>query len=157
MSDLEKKLAQAAEKAETQKAERRARTVKGAHLLPQINELVAQSGLATKDKTGFTQIQGASKGRKVYVAKKGGRVDLSGFTVESSAVTQITEADAKQKHLGKVRGQINFDASDADVIAAVQAALATLAEVVPEPVKEAKPRVKKAKSAEAVVETQPTA
>jgi hypothetical protein len=125
---LGEKLKKAGKKAEAQKAARRERTVKGSHLLPQLLSEDRVKGLTTEDKSGFTKIVGKTKGRAIYVAKKGGRVDLSGFTVESPAVAQITEEDARQKHLGKVRGQLDFNAADDAVLAAYDAALEVLAQ-----------------------------
>jgi hypothetical protein len=131
--DMGQKLKKAGKKAEAQKAARRERTVKGSHLLPQLLATDRISGLTTEDKSGFTKIVGKQKGRAIYVAKKGGRVDLSGFTVESPAVAQITEEEARQKHLGKVRGQLDFNAADDAVLAAYDQALEVLAEEPAEP------------------------
>lgn len=122
------KLKKAGKKAEAQKAARRERTVKGSHLLPQLLDPARIDGLTTEDKSGFTKIVGKTKGRAIYVAKKGGRVDLSGFTVENPAISQITEEDARQKHLGKVRGQLDFNAADDAVLAAYDAAIAILSQ-----------------------------
>lgn len=125
-TEMASKLKAAGKKAETQKAQRRERQVKGSHLLGALTDKAKASGLTVEDKSGFLKITGATKGRTVYVAKKGGRVDLSGFTVEAPAVKQISEADAREKHLGKVRGQLDFNASDADVLSAYDAALSQL-------------------------------
>lgn len=128
-TEMGKKLKGAGKKAEAQKAARRERTVKGSHLLPQLLSSERTGGLTVEDKSGFTKITGKAKGRAVYVAKKGGRVDLSGFSVEAPAVTQISEEDARAKHLGKVRGMLDFNAEDATVLAAYDAALSKLEEV----------------------------
>jgi hypothetical protein len=133
-------LVKAAAKAEEQKAERRARTVKGVHLLEPIMKRYTDAGLTVKPKTGFEQVSsGNGNGRKAYVAKKGGRVDFSGFTVDGPAIIQISEADAKAKHLGRVRGQIDFDCSDDEILAAVDRSIALLQEVVEKPAKATKP------------------
>lgn len=129
--EMGQKLDVAAKKAEQQKAERRAKVIKGAHLNEKFLAPNALAGLTVEEKSGWTKITGQASGKAVYVAKKGGRVDLSGFSVESPAVNQITPDEAKAKHIGKVRGQLNFDASDDDVIAAYEKALATLA--IPDP------------------------
>ena len=79
-------------------------------------------------------------------------------TVNSDAVTQITEDEAKKMHLGLVRGRINFDSEDAEILAAYSLALteANTAVVKAEKVKEPKapraPRAPKAK-VEAAVST----
>jgi hypothetical protein len=134
MSDLKAKLEQAGKKAEKQKAEKQARTVKGAHLREQIEALVSTSGLEAVKNTGFLKVIGNGNKSKLLVAIKGGRIDLSGFTLESPAVTQISEDEAKAKHLGKVRGMVNFDATDEQVLAAVSEALTVLN--TPDPVAE---------------------
>lgn len=125
-NEMAQKLQAAGEKAEAQKAARRERVVKGSHLLPKLLEQATSAGLSTVEMSGFTKITGANKKLRVLVAKKGGRVDLSGFTVEAAAIRQITEQEARQKHLGKVRGQIDFDKSDDEVLAAFSAALTEL-------------------------------
>lgn len=125
-SDMATKLKAAGEKAERQKAQRRERAVKGSHLLPALTEKPKAAGLTTEEKSGFLKVTGTIKGRTVYVARKGGRVDLSGFTVDAPAVKQISETEAKEKHLGKVRGQLDFNQADDAVLSAYDAALAKL-------------------------------
>lgn len=125
-NEMAQKLQAAGEKAEAQKAARRERVVKGSHLLPKLLEQATAASLNLEDMSGFTKITGANKKLRVLVAKKGGRVDLSGFTVEADAVRQITEQEAREKHLGKVRGQIDFNKSDDEVLAAFSAALTEL-------------------------------
>jgi hypothetical protein len=143
MSDLKSKLENAGKKAEEQKAEKQTRTVKGAHLHEQIVTMVKASGLEIVENTGFLKVVGNGNKNKLLVAIKGGRVDLSGFTLENAAVIQVSEADAKAKHLGKVRGFVNFDASDEQVLEVIREALTVLntpAEVVEKPKTERKPR-----------------
>lgn len=125
--ELGKKLVAAGKKAEDQKAARRERVVKGSHLLGVLQERAVSAGLKVEDNTGFLKItREGVKGKTIYVAKKGGRTDFSGFTVDVTAVTQITEEDARQKHLGKVRGQLDFSQSDELVLKAYDAALTVL-------------------------------
>lgn len=132
-SDLGKKLEAAGKKVERAKAARRERVVKGSHLLPTLQEHAEKAGLDVADKSGFLKITGRVKGRCVYVAKKGGRVDLSGFTLDSNAVTQVSEEEARVKHLGKVRGQLNFELSDDEVMSAYSSALHALVAASTEP------------------------
>jgi len=40
------------------------------------------------------------------VAKRGSRLDLSGFCITHPAVKAISEAEAKARRIGKVRGQV---------------------------------------------------
>lgn len=125
-NEMEQKLKAAGEKAEAQKTQRRERVVKGSHLLAPLTEAAKTAGLTLEDKSGFLKVTGTAKGRTVYIAKKGGRVDLSGFTVEAAAVKQISETEAREKHLGKVRGQLDFDKTDEEVLTAFSAALTNL-------------------------------
>lgn len=134
---MTEKLQAAGEKAEKQKAERQARVVKGSHLLQGMLDAATAAGCTAEDMSGFTKLTLASKEKRVLIAKKGGRVDLSGFTVDAPAIRQITEADARAKHLGKVRGQIDFEKSDDEVMSAFNAALAELAIAPPVPEKRA--------------------
>jgi hypothetical protein len=149
-AEMTEKLKKSAEKVEKEQAQRRERTVKGAHLLGALRKLVLDAGLTETENTGFYVVRGAAgKTRTVYIAKKGGRVDLNGFTVEHAGVTQVTEEEAKKKHLGKVRGVLDFDQSDEVVLAAFGEALAALAEVQEEaPKPAAKPKKAKASDEE---------
>jgi hypothetical protein len=125
-TDMTDKLKEAGEKAEIQKTERTARVVKGSHLNSTMKTLVSEQQLEVKEMSGFLKVNGGVKKKNLYIAKKGGCVDFSGFTVESDAVTQISEAEAKAKHLGKVRGRLNFEKSDKEVLEAFSAALKSL-------------------------------
>lgn len=126
MSDLKEKLEAAGQKAEKAKAEKQTRAVKGAHLHEQIVALVRGAGLEVVENTGFLKVVGNGNKNKLLVAVKGGRVDLSGFTIESPAVIAVSEEEAKAKHLGKVRGFVNFDASDDEVLSVVKEAIKVL-------------------------------
>ncbi len=138
-AELGKRLKAAGKKAEKAKTERRARQVKGAHLTTQLTDLATAAGLRNEAKTGFAKITGESgKGPAIYVANKGGRVDLSGFTVEAPAFRQITEQEARDRHLGKVRAQINFECSDEEILSAFSAALQVVSAWAP-PVKATRP------------------
>ncbi len=153
---LKEKLEQASKKAETQKAERRARAVKGSHLTERFLGLARERGLVvTPSKSGaFQVITGAAgKSRRVYVAAHGGTVDLNGFTVPAEAIVQITEDEAKRMHLGKVRGRIDFDRPDEDILAAYGSALDQL-NVVPAERPAKAPRAKKAPEAAPAAQAQ---
>ena len=125
MSDLTaEKLAEANKKAENQKAERRARTVKGSHLTQTFVNLATEAGADIRENTGFYVIVGKSgKSQRIYVAKRGGIVDLLGFTVTDAAVRQISKEEAKAKHMGRVQGRLNLELSDSEILSAFKAAL----------------------------------
>ena len=124
---LRERLEAAGKKVVEQKAARRERTVKGSHLNTKFIELAQAQGLTVDEMSGFVKLTGSDKSKRVLIAKKGGRVDLSGFTVELGAVRQISETEAREKHLGKVRGQLDFEKTDEEVLSAFTAALEVVA------------------------------
>lgn len=131
--DMSTTLEAAGKTAEAEKRKRRERVVKGSHLVETLTSKAAGRGLTVTENQSFFKVTGATKGKAIYVAKKGGRADLSGFTVDQSAVLQISAEFAKEKHMGKVQGQLNFDAPDADVLAAYEQALVVLETSAPAP------------------------
>lgn len=143
MSDFREKLAEANKKAEAQKAERRARSVKGSHLTDKFVKMAQDASCQVGENTGFHVIQGlAGKSLRIYVAKRGGIVDLLGFTIDVPAVKQISREEAKAKHMGRVFGRFDLDRPDEEVLAAFGKALEALN--VPQPEKPAKAPKKEA-------------
>jgi hypothetical protein len=132
LAEMADTLKAAGKKAVIENAARREHQVKGSHLLETLKNKAVAAGLTIVDQTSFLKITGTSKSKRVYVAKKGGRVDLNGFTVESPAVRQMSEEEAKEKHLGNVRGQLDFEQPDGLVLEAYDAALAVLLAPAPE-------------------------
>lgn len=126
LNEMKERLADSAKKAEAQQTARRERTVRGSHLLGDLRTRADKQNLTVTEKNGFYKITGPSKGRAVYLLKKGGRVDISGFVISSAAVIQISAEDARQKHLGKVRGQLDFSKPDDEVLQAYDEALSEL-------------------------------
>jgi hypothetical protein len=58
---------------------------------------------------GCHKITGIKRERRVYVHKRGLRVDISGFEpTTEEGVIRISPDEAKRAHLGKVRAQIDF-------------------------------------------------
>lgn len=55
------------------------------------------------------KVVGRDASRRMYVFKSQLRVDLSGFTLDHPGVRQISDQEARDMHLGKVRGQVLFD------------------------------------------------
>jgi hypothetical protein len=152
MSDLKAKLEQANKKAETQKAERRARVVKGAHLTDKFIELANEAGCDVRMNTGFHVIVGkAGKSLRIYVAKRGGIVDLLGFTVQDPAVIQISKELAKEKHMGRVEGRLDLEKTDDEVLNAYRQALDVIN--VPAPVVEPKVKRERKAKTETAIET----
>jgi hypothetical protein len=128
-AEMAERLVAAGKTAEKQARARRERDVRGSHLLPGMLDAVRARGLKSDETSGFYKVSGpAGKGKRVYVAKKGGRVDLSGFSVEHAAIELLTPEQAKEKHLGKVSGQFDFSKDDAAVMEAFSLALDVLAE-----------------------------
>lgn len=148
-----KRLNNATKKIQDEETQRREKTVKGSHLLQPMLEIANKQGLKVEERTGFHKITGAVKNIVVYLAKKGGRVDLSGFDIDAEGVTKISKEEAQAKHIGKVRGQLNFELPDETVLAAFTAAVAFVAAAKPE---EKKPKVAKTKKTPAKVDTKAT-
>jgi hypothetical protein len=118
---FKKKLASAGKKIEREQKERRAIAVQGSHLLDSMLGML--SGLDVNQKAGFHKITGSAKGKAIYIATKGGRMDLNGFTVDHPAIQQVSADEAKKRHIGRVRGQMDFARRDEDILAAFELAL----------------------------------
>ena len=121
--EMSKKLKAAGKKAEKVKTERQARAVKGGHLNPTFLKMAEERGMEIEEKSGFLKVFAAGRSAKLYVAKKGGRVDLS-FSFDAPGVKNLTEEEAKARHLGKVRGQLDFEQGDETLTEAFAGALA---------------------------------
>lgn len=55
------------------------------------------------------KVIGVDDRRRVYVFKNQLRVDVSGFSFDHPGMRRITDDEARDMHLGKVRGQLIFD------------------------------------------------
>lgn len=95
--------------------------------------IVEEQGLQAEPMAAFFKV--AVGGRAVYIAKtkKVSRVDLSGFDIKHPAVSRLTEDEAKELKLGKVRGQINFEKSEEKVLEAFTTALQMMKHLAEEP------------------------
>jgi hypothetical protein len=127
MSNFKELLEKASQKAIAAKAERRHRTIKGSHLTDRLLEAARVAGMEIRENSGFNVISGkAGKSVRIYVAKRGGLVDLLGFTIQDPAVIQISKEEAKLKHMGRVEGRLNFDKTDEEIVAVFGLALERL-------------------------------
>lgn len=99
-------------------ATQREQRVIGSKLTGTLIDVANAKRMVVEDKSGFYKVTGNQKGKAVYLLKKGGRCDLSGFCVEHPAVVPMSEEEARSRHLGRVRGQVNFACSDDRVLAA---------------------------------------
>jgi len=124
--EMKQKLEEAGRKVERQKKERRSRVVVGSHLLDEMLRMASSVGLCVDENKSFHKITGTVEKRAVYIATKGGRVDLSGFDIDHPSCNKISEDDAKQRHLGRVRGQLDFSKGDVQTIEAFEKALKEL-------------------------------
>lgn len=55
------------------------------------------------------KVTGIDPSRRLYVFKAQLRVDVSGFSFDHSGLRRISDDEARDMHLGKVRGQLLFD------------------------------------------------
>jgi hypothetical protein len=83
------------------------------------NVIVVEEGSANH------KIVGVNADRRIYLFKTQLRVDISGFTVDHPGVRKISDQEAKDMHLGKVRGQVLFEDKKA-AFEGFEAALAML-------------------------------
>jgi hypothetical protein len=77
------------------------------------------------DGTTNYKISGAG-GKRIYLFKTQLRVDISGFSVDHPGIRKISDDEARDMHLGKVRGQFLFDDREVS-LSAFKAALEALA------------------------------
>lgn len=89
-------------------------------------DMAIESGLSVERKKTFHKVTGPQPGRALYVAVDALRADFNGFTVDHPAVRQISAEEARDSHLGGVRGQLKFEDRDA----AEEAFIAALGQLV---------------------------
>lgn len=79
-------------------------------LIPRMLELAQQSThvFNVTEVGGCHKVEGMDRSRRLYIHKKGLRVDVSGFEPSGEGIIQISAEEAKRAHLGKVRGQVDF-------------------------------------------------
>jgi hypothetical protein len=96
-------------------------------LVKELHALATQSPHVKAVEEGGTnyKITGSS-GKRIYLFKNQLRADLSGFSVDHPGVRKISDDEARDMHLGKVRGQLLFD-DRVSAKSAFEAALAALA------------------------------
>ncbi len=95
-----------------------------------VAEMVAAANASSNVKAveeGATnyKIVGQDQSKRIYLFKSQLRVDLSGFTIDHAGIRKISDEEARDMHLGKVRGQMLFDERDI-AFAAFEQALAAL-------------------------------
>lgn len=104
----------------------RKRGLRDPGLILEMLELARKSdAVSAIDEGGANHKISGTGGRRLYLFKTQLRVDLSGFSVKHPAVREISETEAKEMHLGKVRGQLLFDDRQA-ALSAFSACLAAL-------------------------------
>lgn len=79
-------------------------------LIPRMLEIARESNTVSsvEEVGGCHKITGRNRDRRLYVHKRGLRVDISGFEPSGEGIIQISADEAKRAHLGKVRGQVDF-------------------------------------------------
>ncbi|GAO01971.1 hypothetical protein [Anaeromyxobacter sp. PSR-1] len=113
-------------KAATKEAERTAIQKQVERSREAVLRLIKEAGLKVEKKTSWHKVAGKER-RRLYVGVKSPQVHLSGFELKHEGVEAISEAEAKRRHLGSVRGILWLDRqTDAIIKDAVRAALAGL-------------------------------
>ena len=105
-----------------------------------VEATIAQvAGISRLEQTAFTRLSGPGN-LSVYVArtKRIGRAYLCGFTIGHPAALPISEQEAKELKLGRVRGQLDFSRPEEEVLDALQIALFQVASAEPKATKAAK-------------------
>lgn len=87
---------------------------------------LASNNVKSIDEGGSNYKISGTGGKRIYLFKNQLRADLSGFTVDHPGVRKISDDEARDMHLGKVRGQLLFE-DRASSKAAFEAALDALA------------------------------
>jgi hypothetical protein len=123
---MSRRVGVADDQAKQMMVEIREQKVTGSKLVDRLLDVASTKRLIVEDKAGFHKIRGNKKGVCVYLLKKGGRADLSGFCVEHPAVVPMSAEEARERHLGRVRGQVNFSCNDERVVDAWEAVLKEL-------------------------------
>ncbi len=94
---------------------------------PLVDSLLARAralGMTVDDVGAFYKV-GRTPGRTVYLSRNGRRLDLTGFTVEHPLVRPIGAEEARDRRLGRVRGQV-LDVSTEELPGVFEACLAGL-------------------------------
>ena len=91
--------------------------------IEKFQELVEQNGLTMEPMSSFYKIEVG--GRRMYVTrtKRVSRVDLSGFSFVHPAVLLIPDGDRREKRMGNVVAQLDFNRRDELVLEAFQTGL----------------------------------
>lgn len=113
----------ASEETSTEKPSKK-KAVKDPAFVKRLFDEIGKFQVAVEEGTSNYKISGKDK-KRIYLFKTQLRCDLSGFSIDHSAVRKISEAEAKDSHLGNVRGQLIFD----DREAAFSAFIASLAAI----------------------------
>ena len=102
-------------------------------------EISKVEGLETTTQAGFHKVRAPGRLGALYVARslKVGRVDISGFDMQHPGVRSLTQEEAREHGLGKVRGQIDFT-DEVQALRALRTALKLLKRQPMVPVKEPK-------------------
>jgi len=87
-------------------------------------EIVNELGMTSEEQSAFYKISVGTRAAYVAKTKKVSRGDFSGFEgIKHPAVKRLTEQDAKDLKLGKVRAQLDFSKTDDRVLEAFRGSL----------------------------------
>jgi hypothetical protein len=76
-------------------------------------KMAREAGLKVDEKSAWFKVGGADKKRRMYVARKGPQVH---FTFPVKGTESISEAEAKKRHIGSIRGILHLDRQKTDVL-----------------------------------------
>jgi hypothetical protein len=117
-------------------------------------DIVKESGLKAEEMAAFFKVQAGSC--QVYIAKtkKVSRVDYSGFDFQHPSIIRLSDKEAKELKLGRVRAQLDFSKSEDKVLEGFRTSLALMKHMAGEPVRGGQAKQIKAMKAH-LVERQP--
>lgn len=94
-----------------QAAKQRKRGMKDPTLIVEMLELAKKSSTVSAIEEGGAnhKIVGKNASRRLYLFKNQLRVDISGFSPDHVGIRKISDEEARDMHLGKVRGQLLFE------------------------------------------------
>lgn len=106
---------------DNKKIKRRGKTQYDPALTQKLLDIVAELGLPVEELKTFYKIEGNIQGRKLYLSTSSLTANLAGYSVDHPAIRKISSEEAKEQHLGAVRGTILFDDHELAIEAFIEA------------------------------------
>lgn len=115
---LKERLDNAIKKHETRKRKLKSKRIKGFHILEKLPRIAEDLGFSVEEMVVFYKISGKKPNKAIYVSKRGGRVDLAGFILDSPVVIPIPKDEIKRRHLGRIKAKLAIDNINEELVMA---------------------------------------